>query len=148
MRSDFHTTWGVRFVTWVLWAAAAASAAYWGLALSSRAPQVAVPAMPAAPVAADAQAIARVLGAWAAPAPVAQAAPVSSRFALVGVLAGQGHSSGAALIAVDGKPARPYRVGAPVEDGLVLQSLSARQAQLGAGGDAAPTVTLEMPLRR
>jgi general secretion pathway protein C len=46
---------------------------------------------------------------------------------------------------VDGKPARPYRVGSVVEEGLVLQSVHARQAVLGAPGNAQPLLTLELP---
>ena len=75
-------------------------------------------------------------------APVA--AP-SSRFALQGVLSGRSSGGGAALIAMDGKPARPYRIGAQVDAGLVLQSLGPRQAALGATVDGPTTVRLEMP---
>jgi general secretion pathway protein C len=49
---------------------------------------------------------------------------------------------------VDGKPAKPYRVGATVDAGLVLQSLGPRQARLGAGQEGVTTVTLEMPVRK
>lgn len=149
MRSDSHTVWGVRLGTLLVWALAAASAAYWGLRLSARAPDVAVPPAPAAAAAADAQAMARLLGAAAAPAVVAQAAPpLSSRFALVGVLAGEDGESGAALIAVDGKSAKPYRVGAEVDAGLVVQLLTERQVHLGPALGGAAAVVLEMPLRR
>ena len=65
---------------------------------------------------------------------------------LVGVLAGQQSGGGAALIAVDGQPAKPFRVGAVVVDGeLVLQSLGRREARLGASRGAATTLTLELP---
>ena len=63
---------------------------------------------------------------------------------LLGVLAGTASGGGAALIAVDGKPARPYRVGAAVEPGMVVQSLSRREARLGASQDGASTMTLEV----
>ena len=148
MQTRSHQPWGVRLGTLAIWALAAASAAYWGLRLTARPPGMPAPTAAPAPVAADMQAMARLLGAVTAQTPQAAAAPVSSRFALVGVLAGQQGGSGAALIAVDGKPAKPYRVGATVDAGLVLQSLSPRQARLGAGQDSAATVTLEMPLRK
>jgi general secretion pathway protein C len=51
---------------------------------------------------------------------------------------------GAALIAVDGKPPKPYRVGAPVDEGIVLQSVESRRAVL-AGPDGAPVLTLDLP---
>jgi len=138
----------VRLGTLAIWALAAASAAYWGLRLTARPPGMPAPTAAPAPVAADVQAMARLLGAVTAQTPQAAAAPVSSRFALVGVLAGQQGGSGAALIAVDGKPAKPYRVGATVDAGLVLQSLGPRQARLGAGQEGVTTVTLEMPVRK
>jgi general secretion pathway protein C len=91
--------------------------------------------------------VARLLGATPAAAgagPVAAPAQ-STRFALVGVVSARS-KGGAALIATDGKPAKPYRVGAVVEEGLVLQSVAPRRATLGptSGGPAA--FTLEMPL--
>ena len=138
----------MRLGTLAIWALAAASAAYWGLRLTARPPGMPAPTAAPAPVAADMQAMARLLGAVTAQTPQAAAAPVSSRFALVGVLAGQQGGSGAALIAVDGKPAKPYRVGATVDGGLVLQSLGPRQARLGAGQEGVTTVTLEMPVRK
>ena len=148
METRSHQPWGVRLGTLAIWALAAASAAYWGLRLTARPPGMPAPTAAPAPVAADMQAMARLLGAVTAQTPQAAAAPVSSRFALVGVLAGQQGGSGAALIAVDGKPAKPYRVGATVDAGLVLQSLGPRQARLGAGQEGVTTVTLEMPVRK
>ena len=148
MQTRSHQPWGVRLGTLAIWALAAASAAYWGLRLTARPPGMPAPTAAPAPVAADIQAMARLLGAVTAQTPQAAAAPVSSRFALVGVLAGQQGGSGAALIAVDGKPAKPYRVGATVDAGLVLQSLGPRQARLGAGQEGVTTVTLEMPVRK
>ena len=148
MQTRSHQPWGVRLGTLAIWALAAASAAYWGLRLTARPPGMPAPTAAPAPVAADMQAMARLLGAVTAQTPQAAAAPVSSRFALVGVLAGQQGGSGAALIAVDGKPAKPYRVGATEDAGLVLQSLGPRQARLGAGQEGVTTVTLEMPVRK
>ena len=146
MVTNSHSIWGVRLTTLLIWALAAASAAYWGLRLSVPSPGLAVPAMAPTPPAPDAQALARLLGAVSAQAPVVASA--SSRFALVGVLAGRESGGGAALIAVDGKPARPYRVGATLDGGLVLQSLGPRQARLGAAVDGPAALTLEMPQRK
>jgi general secretion pathway protein C len=92
----------------------------------------------------DPAAIARLLG--ATPAAAAPVATLSSRFQLLGVVA-EGDGGGAALIAVDGKPAKPYRVGAPVDENLVLQSVAPRRAVIGAG-KGPPAVTLELPLKR
>jgi len=135
--------WAPRLATLALWALAGASAVYWGLRLSAGttgpAPAAAVPEA----VQADTQALARLLGAQAAAA--AETPAAASRFVLQGLLAGTASGDGAALIAIDGKPARPYRVGASVEPGLVLQSLSRREARLGAAVEGATTLTLQMP---
>jgi general secretion pathway protein C len=49
------------------------------------------------------------------------------------------------VISVDGKPARPYRVGSFVDDGLVLQSVHGRQAVIASALGDGPAVTLELP---
>lgn len=144
MVTNTDRSWGVRLATLALWALAGASVVYWGLRLSAPAPGLPLPAVASARPAPDAQAVARLLGAVVAQAPVAA---VGSRFALIGVLAGRQSGGGAALIAVDGQPAKPYRVGAEVDAGLVLQALGPRQARLGAALDGPATLTLDMPQR-
>jgi general secretion pathway protein C len=137
--------WMLRFITALLWAAAAASAVYWTLRLASP---------PAGPVARDTgapagpgdnatrqQAMARLLG---APNPSA-AAPVvlASRFSLAGVVA-QGRD-GAALLVVDGKPARPFRVGSYIDDNTMLKSVGPSHAVLSSGPDGPVLQQLELP---
>jgi len=145
-RGPWGGLWAPRLATLALWALAGGAALYWALALSAR-PEAPVPAALAPAPQADAQAVARLLGAGA-PAVVAQtAAPAApSRFVLQGVLAGTTSGHGAALVSVDGQPPKPFRVGATVAPGLVLQSLSRREARLGPSPDGAATVTLQMPL--
>jgi general secretion pathway protein C len=142
MVSNLRNSWAVAATTLLLWALVAASAVYWGLKFGSHpgtAPGGPLPAPPTA--AADPAALAALLGASPNAGPV-PAASLSSRFVLTGVVADPSHS-GAALIAVDGKPPRPFRVGAHVDENLVLQSVDSRRAVLGNGG--APAVTLELP---
>jgi general secretion pathway protein C len=67
---------------------------------------------------------------------------VPSRLVLIGVVAGA--SGGTALIAVDGKPAKPFRVGRQVEEGLMLQSVAKRQAVLAASVNGPAVLTLEL----
>jgi len=137
----------VRAATFVLAAVAAASAAYWGLkiwgagAAGTSAPVAGVSGAPAV----DPQAVARALGGGVtvAAAPTTQA-PVASRFTLLGVVADTS-SGGAALISVDGKPARPFAVGASVDGRLVLQSVTGRRAALAADRTGPAEVTLELP---
>jgi general secretion pathway protein C len=149
MMTNSYSKWGVRLGTLALWALAGASVVYWGLRLSARPVGLTVPVVAPAAAAPDAQAMARLLGVPAAGAAAARApaASLTSRFALIGVLAGRSSGGGAALIAVDGQPAKPFRVGAMVDEGLVLQSLDPRQARLGASMDGPATLTLDMPAK-
>lgn len=137
----------VRAATFVLAAFAAASAAYWGLkiwgasAAGMSAPVVGVSGAPAV----DPQAVARALGGGVtAVAATTTQAPAASRFTLLGVVADTS-SGGAALISVDGKPARPFAVGASVDGRLVLQSVSGRRALLATDRNGPAELTLELP---
>jgi general secretion pathway protein C len=141
-----------RLTTLLVWALVAASAVYWGLQLFGK-PQPVPPnaslATNAPPLQAD---LRRLLGQDMAPAavaaPVAAAeTPADARFVLIGVVNPRGaHSAnqGLALIAIDGQPARTYRVGATVEGDRVLQQVSLRGAVLGPKGGAAQ-VSLSIP---
>jgi general secretion pathway protein C len=66
-----------------------------------------------------------------------------NRFGLFGVVA-QG-SDGAALLVIDGKPARPYRVGTQLEAGLLLQSVGPRHVVLAASAGGPALHRLELP---
>lgn len=140
-----------RWVSFVIWAGVAASAVFWGLRLFARP----VPVPPHAAVVAasppPAGNLSRLFGAEP-PAAVAAAtqptpAPVATRYQLIGVVApraDRARSQGIALIAVDGKPPRAYRVGARIEDDQVLQAVHARGASIGPRGGSA-LATLELP---
>ena len=148
MVSNLHSRWAVAGSTFVLWALVAASAVYWGLKLAGRAAAATAPVAARTPAPADPAAVARLLGSSPVTASAAPVASLASRFSLVGVVASRGDNA-AALIAVDGKPAKPFRVGTEVDGGLVLQSVEGRRAVLAAGAGGAPAVTLELPpLRR
>jgi len=148
MSTLVHNRWLPRTGSFAVWLLAAGCAVYWGLklpAVSTSAPAAPVAGGPAAP--ADPAGVARLLGASpaAASAGPAAAPAQSTRFALMGVVSARS-KGGAALIAIDGKPAKPYRVGAQVEDGLVLQSVAPRRATLGPAAEGPAAFTLEMPL--
>jgi len=144
MQTDAFRLWLSRIVTFTIAGLAAASAAYWGLKAWGSSAPVAAPAMALAwapPV--GPKVLALALGGGLAPQDSAEAPPPTpSRFALLGVAAGNGHG-GAALISIDGQPAKPVRVGASVEGALVLQSVTGRRAVLSSGDG--PQVTLELP---
>lgn len=138
-----------RPVAFLVWAAVAASAVFWLLRLTASSPVAPSHTVAVAAAALPRGDLNRVLGAppvVAGPAQ-AQAEPaLASRFKLVGVAAPRegGDRFGLALIAVDGKPARSYKVGAPIDGDMVLQNVHPRGAALGARG-AAPQVNLELP---
>lgn len=146
MVTNTYSRWKVGAGTFILWFLAIACVVFWGLRLSAG-PQVSsAPGMPPAPSVVDMQALMRLLGGTeVVVAATPKAAP--TRYTLVGVLAGMRSGHGAALIEVDGKPAKPFRVGTEVADGLVVQSLGRREAHLGATVDGPASLTLQMPLK-
>lgn len=148
MQTNAIPTWKTRAVTFALAALAALSASYWGLKSLQPHSVASAAATPATMAALGPQAVARVLGGGSSAATAGQNAgsPATGRtpYVLVGVLA-EGAKSGAALIAVDGKPAKPYPVGAVVDGQLVLQSVAARRATLALGLDGPAQITLELP---
>ena len=146
MATSVQSKWAVRLSTLFLWLLAAGSCVYWGLRIAPRAAPTAVAAPVRAAFPTDTAAVARLLG--ANPVAVSGTAPptvsLASRFNLLGVVAARSRR-GAALIAVDGKPPRPFRVGSAIDEGLVLQSVDGRRAVLGATAEGPAVLTLELP---
>lgn len=145
MKSLSLGIWWLRIVTFSVAALAAASATYWVLKWNT----LATPTRAAAPTfvrpaPTDPLVVARLLGGGQSAVVASVAGRATSRFKLTGVVADRTHS-GYALISIDGQAAKPYRVGAPVNDNLVLQSVAPRSAALAAGLDAPVSVTLELP---
>jgi general secretion pathway protein C len=140
--------WSTRLSSFLLAALAAASVVYWGLRWSE---PVSTPRSGndwSNPRPIDTGRIAQLLGASTAPSSDA-ATPVASalgQYKLIGVIAEtRGSGFGSALIAIDGEPAKPYKVGDRLSDDLVLQSVSARGAALASSMQAPATVELELP---
>ena len=139
-----------RLFAFVIWTAVAASAMFWALRLGASSPAAPAHTVVVGAAAAPRGDLTRLLGAApvseVAGAPVVLESALASRFKLLGVAAPRrgGDRNGLALIAVDGKPARSFAVGAAVDGEMLLQSVHARGAQLGARG-AAAQVTLELP---
>lgn len=152
--------WTIRLVTCLLWLLATGSVVYWALKFVSTASAPAyasvVGAAPGAQAGAvDSSAVARALGGGFAPNLVAGGATstlasgiTASRFVLTGVVDGTALGKSIALIAIDAKPARPYRVGGVLEAGVVLRSVEERKAVIGPQDkEAGGSVTLELPAR-
>ena len=137
----------------LVWGLVLASAVFWGLRLVGQPTPVPAQAQVALPGGLPGGDLSRLLG--AAPAVVAAAEPpppaVASRFVLTGVVASAGPRSaraeagpGVALLAVDGKPARAFRVGDALDERLVLRSVGLRSAHIGAA-DGSGEFVLELP---
>ncbi len=132
----------------VLWLAAGLSVGYWVLQVLGRSPLTPVAVSAGLPEAPEPAALARVLGATPQAAEVVAgpmaATPLSSRYQLVGVVADRA-DGGAALIAFDGQPPRPYRVGATLEGGVVLQTVQRRSVRLVPSGNNDQAFELSLP---
>lgn len=140
-------TWRSRLLTFFLAAAAAASLGYWALKwpVSERTDRFAT--QQSAPLVIDSVKLSQLLGFSSSAAGAGAQAPEAieaARYKLIGVIA-QGRQRGSALIGVDGEPAKPFRVGERVADGLVLQSVTARAVTLAPEMTGSLGITLELP---
>ena len=138
----WHTT------TAFVWAFVALSGWYWTQAViaASKPPQSEVRRTASVSDVSNPVVLSRLLGAT----PAAMAGPGPGpvdRFVLSGVIASN-VGQGAALIAVDGKPARPFAVGAELAPGYVLVSVASREAMLAEGLNAPVRAVLTLPLLR
>ncbi|MEW6703519.1 MAG: type II secretion system protein N [Pseudomonadota bacterium] len=131
----------------IVWAALAASAVFWGLRLAGASPSAPAHTVPVGGIAVSSADLTRLFGAEPVPEMAAAEAPVaeSSRFRLIGLAAPRSAGGpGVAVISTDGKPPRAYRIGAVVDGDLVLQNVERRSVALGPSGGPA-TVRLELP---
>ena len=125
-----------RWITFIVWAAVAASAFFWGLKLLVKPPLAPAQTQVADTAAALRGDLTRLLGADAPPIAAAAAAEPApdARFNLLGVVSPKSPRAvheGVALIAVDGKIPKAFKVGAVVDGQQVLKSVHARGASLG-----------------
>ena len=140
-------SWTLRLFTLLVWLLVGLCAAYWAFKFVTTKPVEATAALATPTVVVDSKAIAKLLGATdvAAKKPTTMAA--STKFTLFGLAATAG-GQGVALIALDGKPARPYRVGSLVADDLMLKSISKTGVLLAASLTSTDGMTLELPERK
>jgi general secretion pathway protein C len=133
-----------RLLTFLVWALVAGSGLSWGFKLFVRPSGLPEQARAVSPTPPQAGGYARVMG-TVEETPVA-AAPVDSRFHLLGIVApkGSAHEDQAvALISVGSDPARPWRPGSVIDGNITLLSVKQRAAQLGPKGGP---VTAELVL--
>ena len=136
-------------LAFMVWAAVAASAVYWGLKFVIRATPAPAHADASASKTPLPQDLTRLVDVDRPAKPVAAAVAMDerSRFQLVGVVvphSAQVVGQGVALIAIDGRPARPYKVGAVVDGGFVLQAVHSNGALIGSR-DGTVAVSLVLP---
>jgi general secretion pathway protein C len=148
MQMNSQSLWWSRAVTFMVAALAAASGVYWVLQWPGAAVSPTTSVVVASATPTDPMALASLLGGASPGASTTPLVSAPSRFVLAGVVAGASHG-GAALISIDGKPAKPYAVGSRVDDSLVLQSVASRRAVLAASSSGPASLTLEMkPLQK
>lgn len=131
----------------VLWLATGLSAGYWVLHLWGSGPVTPVASTGIALPVVDSRNVALALGIGDIPAVAGAPAavqPAPTRYVLLGVVADR-RQQGAALIAVDGQPPKPYAVGAELEGGVVLQSVGDRTVRLGPTLSGPHTIELTLP---
>ena len=142
MQVSVFQTWWIRAVTFLVAVLLSGSAVWWGVTLSNSAPWQ--PAVSVAPsVQLDVALLAQALGAGTTTAkPLPAAAPVAIQ--LLGVVSGAG-GKGHALLVVGDAPPKTFKVGSALGEGLYLQSVGPRSAQVGADMRGPARQVLELP---
>jgi len=141
----FNQSWRSGLATFCLAGAAAASLTYWTLQWPTARSSNTMTTAPLTSATIDSSRLARLLGQAAPTSQQPSAAPpMASRFVLVGVIA-QGSQSGSALIAVDGAPAKPFRVGEGVAEGQVLLRVKPRSVTLATDMTQDSGIDLALP---
>lgn len=140
-----------RLFALLVWAAVAASLAFWGLRWIAR--PAGVP-YNASSVTLDGGAHGDSRRLLTGPATTTPGAPVvdmgaaatlSARLKLLGVIAPRsGTDQGVALLSIDGKPARAVRVGSVIDGEMTLLAINQRGAQIGPG-QGPVLVSLDLP---
>jgi general secretion pathway protein C len=146
LKSDANS-WTLRLFTLLVWLLVGLCTAYWAFKFVTTKTVEATAALATPSVVVDSKAVAKLLGATDNVAKQSITTAASTKFVLFGLAATAG-GKGVALIALDGKPARPYRVGSVVADDLVLKSISKTGVILAASLSATDGVTLELPERK
>jgi len=143
--SSKPSQWLAKWLSVCVWGLTAGGAVIWILKFPLQSGEIPVTVAQAPAVQSGAQLsadVARSLG----HRPATPSAPVAAdlRFQLLGVIAG-GSGSGSALISVGGLPPKAINLGQPVTEGVVLQRLQARLAELGTDLHGQAQWTLELP---
>lgn len=143
MSNPKNLSWWPKVVTLLIWLLLGASVAYWWLLSQGRGqtPQVAPSALQAQPEPSPAKVSLALSGSGNPRSPAANASAgkaavvtVDSRFNLLGVVAHE-NGSGVALLAVEGRAAKPFRTGSLVLAPYYLHRVQRQSAVLRAKAD-------------
>ena len=140
-------SWTLRLFTLLIWLLVGLCAAYWAFKFATTKPVEATAALAAPSLVVDTKVVGKLLGATDIVAVKAVNKAASTKFVLFGLAKSAGNQ-GFALIALDGKPAKPYRVGSLVADDLLLKSISKTGVILATSLKSTDGVTLELPERK
>ena len=146
MKTPQLKSWSLRLITLAVWLLVALCGVYWAMKFVTVKPINAAFAATSPMLVLDSKAIAKLLGAPDIVATQAIITKASSNYALFG-LATTKSGTGVALISMDGKPAKPYRVGSKVADEWVLKSISRTDAILATSMKAEDGMKLDLPVR-
>ena len=122
--------------SFILFIALCASGTYWGMQFFQPQPRTMIAPPAAAPALPDVSAAAGLLGGRV------QAA-VASNFQLTGIILADRPAESLAIIAANGKPARPFRVQAEIQPGVSVQEVQRNYVLLS---DHGTTKRLDLPL--
>ncbi len=146
MKTPQLKSWSLRLITLTVWLLAVLCSAYWVLKFVKVKPVNTGFAAAAPAISIDSDSVAKFLGAPNSVAGQPIITPASSNYALFGIVRAL-TGTGVALIATDGKPAKPYRVGNKVSEDLVLKSITRTEAVLASSVEAPDGMKLELPAR-
>jgi len=136
-----------RIFAFLVWAVCAAGLAYWGLRWLAKPlpvpPHSSTVSMTAAPKADMARLLTAPETSPDAAGPSAEQSALAARIQLIGLMAAAGNGSGpsVALLSIDGKPAKAFKVGQSIDGEQVVQAITRQGVDIGLPGQPA-TATL------
>lgn len=139
--------WLVRLVTFAIWMFVLLCVVYWGFKFTKFKPISAIPAGIVPVKVVETQAVAQLLGSSGCIGNKPISTAINANFVLHGI-ANTNSGGGIALIAVDGKPAKPHGVGSQITELWKLKSLSRTGVTLVSSKSSAEEMSLTLQARQ
>jgi general secretion pathway protein C len=140
---DKPNYWALSIITLCVWSAVGLSVAYWVNKRVFVKPSEVDLDVSQANLPVDSKAIAKLLGASDSEVVEPTSTALKNTFVLFG-LARSANGQGVALISLDGKPAKPYKLGSLVVDDLTLKTISTNTVMLAISDKATDGISLEL----